>query len=78
VPTGRGTLTVSSIPRAQAIVDGRFIRYTPLFQHDVMAGDRVVTLITDDGSRTTFTVPVPDGGNARRIWSFEEGRFVQQ
>ena len=60
------------------MVDGRFIRYTPLFQHDVAAGDRVVTLITDDGSRTTFTVSVPDGGNARRIWSFEEGRFVQQ
>ncbi len=78
VPSGRGTLTVSAIPRAQVIVDGRFVRYTPLFQHDVDAGGRVVTLITDDGRRTTFTVEVPGGGDARRVWSFDEGRFIQR
>lgn len=74
----RGTLTISSIPRAQAIIDGRFVRYTPVFQHDVEAGTRTVTLITDDGRRTTFSVDVAGGVDARRVWSFDEGRFIQR
>ena len=73
---GMGLLTVSAIPRAQVIVDGRYVRYSPLFRYEVDAGERVVTLITDDGRRTTFPLEVPDGGEARRVWSFEEGGFV--
>jgi eukaryotic-like serine/threonine-protein kinase len=75
---GKGLLTISAIPRAQVIVDGRYVRYSPLFRYEVDAGSRVVTLITDDGRRTTFKADVPDGGEARRVWSFEEGGFVGQ
>ena len=75
---GMGLLTISAIPRAQVIVDGRYVRYSPLFRHEVGAGDRVVTLITDDGRRTTFSLDVPDGGEARRVYSFKDGAFVSQ
>ncbi len=77
-PPGMGLLTVSAIPRAQVIVDGRYVRYSPLFRYEVEAGGRVITLITDDGRRTTFPLDVPDGGEARRVWSFDEGAFVSQ
>ena len=77
-PPGMGLLTVSAIPRAQVIVDGRYVRYSPLFRYEVEAGGRVITLITDDGRRTTFSLDVPDGGEARRVWSFEDGQFVSQ
>ena len=75
---GKGILTISAIPRAQVIVDGRYVRYSPLFRYEVEAGARVVNLITDDGRRTTFSIDVPDGGEARRVWSFESGAFVGQ
>ena len=75
---GMGLLTISAIPRAQVIVDGRYVRYSPLFRHEVGAGERVVTLITDDGRRTTFSLDVPDGGEARRVYSFKDGAFVSQ
>ena len=75
---GMGILTISSVPRAQVIVDGRYVRYSPLFRYEVESGARVVNLITDDGRRTTFSIDVPDGGEARRVWSFQSGDFVGQ
>lgn len=77
-PPGMGLLTISAIPRAQVIVDGRYVRYSPLFRYEVEAGGRTITLITDDGRRTTFALDVPDGGEARRVWSFDEAQFVSQ
>ena len=72
---GMGLLTISAIPRAQVIVDGRYVRYSPLFRHEVGAGERVVTLITDDGRRTTFSLDVPDG-RGPSVYSFKDGAFV--
>ena len=75
---GIGALTISSIPKAQVIIDGRFVRTSPLFRHEAVAGTRTVTLIADDGRRTTFQVDVPEGGEVRRVWSFEVGGFISQ
>jgi hypothetical protein len=75
-PEGRGKLTISSIPKAQVIVDGKFIRNSPLYRFDVASGTRVITLIDPDGRRKTFSVQVSAGGDERRVWSFDEDRFV--
>ena len=74
--TGTGLLTISSIPKAQVIVDGKFIRNSPLYRFGVPSGTRVVTLIDTEGRRKTFSVSVPASGEVRRVWSFEEDRFV--
>lgn len=71
-----GELTVSSIPRAKVIVDGRFIRESPLFRHELPAGDHVVVLIAPDGESHSFKVNVPADGQVRRVWSFEVKAFV--
>ena len=77
-PVGRGKLTISSIPKAQVIVDGKFIRNSPLYRFDVQAGTRVITLIDPEGRRKTFSVSVPNSGEVRRVWSFEENRFISE
>ena len=77
-PAGLGMLTISSLPRSKVIVDGQFVRYTPLCQHEIDAGAHSVRLETDDGRRTTFKVEVPTNGEVRRIWHFETGQWVEQ
>jgi serine/threonine-protein kinase len=77
-PIGRGKLTISSIPKAQVIVDGKFIRHSPLYRFDVTSGTRVITLIDSQGRRKTFSVAVPINGEARRVWSFENDRFESE
>ena len=73
---GHGLLTLSATPRARVEVDGAFVRYTPLFRAEVESGARLVTLTADDGRRTTFSVEVPSGGEARRVWDFDQGALV--
>ena len=77
-PVGLGMLTVSSLPRSKVVVDGQFVRYTPLFQYELAAGSHSVSLETDDGRRTRFKVDVPTNGEVRRIWHFETGQWVEQ
>jgi len=71
-----GQLTVGSTPRSQVLLDGQFVRLTPLFRHSVPAGDHKVTLISEDGRRITFQVTIQAGLESRRIWSFEDGDWV--
>ncbi len=73
----RGLLTVGSIPRAQVLIDGGFVRYTPLFKYQISAGPHTVTLISETGERTSFTVGVPADDEIRRIWSFEKNGWVE-
>jgi serine/threonine protein kinase len=67
-----GMLSVSASPRAQILIDGQYVRFTPLFQHPVPAGTHTVLLVTADNRRKTFRVEVPAGGEVRRIWMFDE------
>lgn len=76
--TGEGLLSISATPRAQVMVDGAYVRFTPLFQHSVSAGAHTVLLVTEDGRRKTFRLDVPAGAEIRRIWLFEEGRWSDQ
>ncbi len=70
--TAEGQLSVSASPRAQILIDGQYVRFTPLFQHPVPAGPHTVLLVTADNRRKTFRVEVPEGGEVRRIWLFDE------
>jgi serine/threonine protein kinase len=73
----RGLLTVGSIPRAQVLIDGSFIRYTPLFKYQISTGSHTVTLISETGERTSFTVGVLEEEEVRRNWSFEDNDWVK-
>jgi hypothetical protein len=68
--TGEGRLTIGADVRSQVIVDGRYIRHTPLFEEVVSAGVHEVVLVTDDGRRKSVRVDVPAGGTVTRVWSF--------
>jgi serine/threonine-protein kinase len=67
-----GVISVSATPRAQILIDGQYVRFTPLFQHALPAGAHTVLLVTSDNRRKTFRVDVPAGGEVRRIWLFDE------
>ncbi len=75
--SGMGLLTVSSLPQSKVIVDGQFIRKTPLFEYELPAGAHTVRLETDDGQYTRFRVDVAAGQTVRRIWHFEQGTWVE-
>ncbi len=74
---GIGLLTVSSLPQSKVIVDGQFIRKTPLFEYELPAGAHTIRLETDDGQYTRFKVDVTAGQTVRRIWHFEQGAWVE-
>ncbi|GDX81285.1 hypothetical protein LBMAG42_30960 [Deltaproteobacteria bacterium] len=76
--TAEGLLSISATPRAQVMVDGAYVRFTPLFQHSVPAGPHTVLLVTEDGRRKTFRLEVPAGAEVRRIWLFDESRWSDQ
>jgi hypothetical protein len=73
----RGQLTVGSNPRAQVLIDGDFVRHTPLFKYWISAGVHTVTLVSETGERTSFTVDVLADKEVRRIWSFESDGWVE-
>lgn len=73
-----GLLSISATPRAQVMVDGAYVRFTPLFQHSVAAGPHTVLLVTEDGRRKSFRLEVPAGAELRRIWLFDEARWSDQ
>ena len=72
-----GLLTISSMPRAQVMIDGEYVRYTPLFQHTVASGSHTVVLVAEDGRRKTFKIDVPAGAEMRRIWLFDEEKWSE-
>lgn len=73
-----GMLTVSSMPRAQVLIDGQYVRYTPLYQYEVSAGSHSILLVTEDGRRKSFKVEVVGGAETRKIWLFDEERWSEQ
>jgi len=73
---GVGLLTVSSLPRSKVFVDGRFVRFTPLFRAELPVGDHAIELRTEAGEVHTFTVEVLQGQSVNRVWSFDQGAWV--
>jgi len=71
-----GAVTISSVPRAKVLVDGKYVRYTPLFKHELPVGAHSVELATDDGRSKRFRVDVAAEGEVRRVWLFDEGRWA--
>ena len=71
-----GTLTVSSTPKAQVLVDRVFIQQSPLFRFKVDCGRREVRLINSDGRTVTWTVDVEENKDTRQVWNWEEQRLV--
>ncbi len=76
-PTGEAIITISSAPRAQLLVDGQFVEYTPYFQKKIAPGNHTLQLVTDDGRRKTFKLDVKAGEEVRKIWLFDEERWSE-
>jgi hypothetical protein len=74
---GEGSLSLGSTPRAQIMIDGAYVRYTPIFQYNLPAGVHTVVLVTDDGRRKSFRVEVGEGKEARKVWLFDESRWAE-
>lgn len=70
-----GLLTVSSVPRARVMIDGQYVRFTPLFQHALAPGPHTVLLVAEDGRRKTFRVELTAEQETRKLWLFEEERW---
>lgn len=77
VETEQGLLTISSVPRAQVILDGQFLRWVPVFKHGTVPGSHTITLVTEDGRRHTFRVSVEADEEVRRVWHFERGEWAE-
>ncbi|MFH1468147.1 MAG: PEGA domain-containing protein, partial [Pseudomonadota bacterium] len=73
----QGLLTLSSRPRAQVIVDGEFVGWSPVLQHAASPGSHTITLVTDDGQRTTFRVTVAAGEEVRKVWLFDSKAWAE-
>ena len=73
---GEGSLSLGSTPKAQVMIDGAYVRYTPIFQYNLSSGTHSVVLVTDDGRRKSFRVEVNAGKESRRIWLFDEERWA--
>jgi hypothetical protein len=72
----QGRVSLGAVPRAQVVIDGRYIRYTPLHDHALPAGEHQVLLQTDDSRKKAFTIVVPEDGSVTRVWYFEEKRWA--
>ncbi len=73
-----GLVTISSLPRSKVVIDGAFVKHTPLFRHELTVGRHVVELTTDDGRSTRFVVDVVEGDEVRRVWHFDQGTWIEQ
>jgi len=73
-----GLVTISSLPRSKVVLDGTFVKHTPLFRHELPVGRHVVELTTDDGRTTRFVVDVVQDGEVRRVWHFDQGTWIEQ
>jgi hypothetical protein len=72
----QGRVSLGAVPRAQVVIDGRYIRYTPLHDHALPAGEHQVLLQTDDSRKKAFSIVVPEEGSVTRVWYFEEKRWA--
>ncbi len=73
-----GFLSVGSEPSAQVLVDGTFVRETPMLRHELPAGPHTVKLIAPGYEAKTFKVTVNGGAEARKIWNFETADWVDE
>ena len=74
----QGMLTIGASPRARVLVDGVFVRNSPLFRHPVSVGAHTVTLQADTGEQVTFSVVVAEDREVKRMWSFEDNDWVKE
>lgn len=75
--TGEATITISSAPRAQLLIDGQYVEYTPYFQKKLPSGPHTLQLVTDDGRRKTFKLDLQPGQEVRKIWLFDEEKWSE-
>jgi hypothetical protein len=73
-----GFLSVGCEPSAQVLVDGTFVRETPMLRHELPAGPHTVKLIAPGYEAKTFKVTVNGGAEARKIWNFETAAWVDE
>ncbi len=78
VATQDGALSLGSTPRAQVTIDGAYVKFTPLLEYSLPAGNHVVLLVTEDGRRKSFRVDVAPGAVTQRVWNFDEASWEDE
>lgn len=78
VATQEGALSLGSTPRAQVTIDGAYVKFTPLLEYSLPAGNHVVLLVTEDGRRKSFRVDVAPGAVTQRVWNFDEATWEDE
>ena len=73
-----GFLSIGSEPAADVLIDGAFVKRTPLLRQQVSAGPHTIKLVPDSGDAKTFKVNVTGGQEARKIWNFKESTWVDE
>ncbi len=76
--TGTGFLSIGSEPTAEVLVDGSFVRETPMLRYEIAAGTHTVRLIATGYEAKTFKVTVSAGSESRKIWNFETAVWVDE
>ncbi|MBM4364857.1 MAG: hypothetical protein FJ102_01480 [Deltaproteobacteria bacterium] len=59
-------------------IDGAYVKFTPLLEYSLPAGNHVVLLVTEDGRRKSFRVDVAPGAVTQRVWNFDEARWEDE
>ncbi len=73
-----GYLSIGSEPAADVLIDGSFVKRTPMLRYSIAAGTHTVKLIAAGSDPKTFKVTVVGGQEARKIWNFEGGNWVDE
>lgn len=76
--TGTGFLSVGSEPAADVLVDGSFVRQTPVLRYEIATGTHTIRLIAAGHEPKTFKVNITSGSESRKIWNFETAAWVDE
>ncbi|MSP56814.1 MAG: PEGA domain-containing protein [Myxococcales bacterium] len=73
-----GYLSIGSEPAADVLIDGSFVKRTPMLRYPINAGQHTVKLIAVGADAKTFKVTVTSGQEARKIWNFDDSSWVDE
>ena len=76
--TQTGFLSLGSEPSAEILINGAFVKRTPMIRHELPAGSYTVKLIAEGAEPKSFKVTVSAGTESRKIWNFEEAAWVDE
>jgi hypothetical protein len=73
-----GRVSITSWPHSHIYIDGTYIQDAPLWQYELPVGAHTIRLQSiEDGRQKLFTIEVNEENEARKIWHFESGSWLE-